>query len=393
MRALRFAAPAFLCLALAVGVSGCGGSAKHQRTPAGTLSIYTSLPFEGPGATDARSVYDAEKLALSQAGGMVNGFKVVLKRLDDASSSTHGWDPAMVAANARTAAADNTTIAYIGELTPGSSLASVPVLDHAGILQVTPGDPATGLNRTTFARVVPSDGDEAVAQLLAMRSLGVKRLYVLRDRTTYGRDIAGVATRDAASYGVEVVDPGGKHLGPDTRPILRAIKRLEVDALLYAGSPGDSVAEFWNTLSLTAPTLKKFTSAAVAQAPSWDRTTIAARYNTFLSAPGLPSRGLPRAGIQFINDFSAVYGTQVPWTSGIFGYVAMSGVLEALYRLGPHLGDRRASVRAAFFDIANLPSALGTYSIVNGQTTFQHYFFTRYKGNGGTASFTPGVGG
>ena len=46
------------------------------------------------------------------------------------------------------AANDPTAIAYIGELTPGSSVPSIRVLNRAGILQVSPGDSAPEATET-----------------------------------------------------------------------------------------------------------------------------------------------------------------------------------------------------------------------------------------------------
>jgi branched-chain amino acid transport system substrate-binding protein len=378
VRALRFAAAAVLCIGLAVGASGCGGHSRRARARAGTLSIYTSLPFEGPYAADSRSIYDAEQLAIAQAGDVVNGFKVDLRRLDDASPVTRQWDPALVVQNAHIAAADPSTIAYIGELAPGSSLDSIPILGRAGVLEVSPGDTATKLAGRTFARVVPPDSQEALEQLAAMHKLGVKRLYVLKDRTTYGGDIATVATSNAVSYGIDVVDPGGEYLGTNTGSLVHTIKLSKAGALLYAGEPGAGVPALWNELSAANGRIKKFASASISAAPSWDTTTAAARANSFLSAPGLQRPDLPRAGNQFITEFLATYGDRVSWASGIFGYVAMSGVLEALYGVGPRVKDRRAKVLSTFLATKSLPSALGNYSIVDGQTTFRGYVFTRY---------------
>lgn len=360
-----------------MGASGCGGQSRRTRAHAGTLSIYTSLPFEGRYAVAARSIYDAEQLALAQAGGVVNGFKVVLKRLDDASSATGQPDPALVAQNARIAAADATAIAYIGELAPGSSANSIRILSRAGILQVSPGDTATNLAGRTFARVVPPDSEEALAQLAAMRSRGVKTVYVLQDRTTYGGDVATAALDNAATYGITVVDPGGIYLGADTRSLVRAIRRSKADAILYAGE-GAGVPAFWNALSSADGPIKKFASAMITAVPSWATTTVRARGNTFLIAPGLPRAELPRAGSQFVADFRATYGSHVVWPSGIFGYVAMSGILKALYGIGPRTKNRRDKLVTAFLGTRSLPSALGDYSILGGQTTFQSYFFTGY---------------
>jgi branched-chain amino acid transport system substrate-binding protein len=385
--------PAVLCIGLAVALSGCGGHSRHVQTRAETLSIYTSLPFEGPYAADARSIYDAEELALNQAGGVVDGFKVVLRRLDDASSAAGGSDPTLVQTNARIAAGDQTTIAYIGELTPGSSLDSIPILGHAGILQVSPGDSATNLTGRTFARVVPPDSEEAVAQLASMHKLGVKRLYLIKDRSTYGRDIATVAAGDALAYGIEVVDPGGRYPGSASHGLLTAIRRSKAGALLYAGMPGDGVAAFWNALSAADHGIKKFASAAITESPSWAQTTASARENSYLSAPGLPRAGLPRAGSQFVADLSAAYGGQVPWASAIFGYVAMSGVLDALYAHGPRVRDPRGKVLNGFLHSPrSLPSALGMYSIVGGETSFANYFFTTYGKNGELGPYSPDPG-
>jgi branched-chain amino acid transport system substrate-binding protein len=389
VRPQRFAAPAILCLGLALSATGCGGGHRRQGPAARSLSIYTSLPFEGPYAAQAAAIFDGEKLALAQAGGVVNGFKVTLRKYDDAGSSV-GSTTTLVGENARIAAADRSTIAYIGELTPGSSLGSIEVLSQLGVLQVSPGDTATGLAGRTFARVVPPDSAEADAQLHAMKKLGVRTLYLLEDRTTYGRDIAAAALSDAANYGIGVVDGAGKYVQGDTRALVKAIRKSKADGLLYAGSPSGSVPTLWNAVTASDGTIKKFASAAIASAPSWAQTSPSARYNTYLSAPGLPTAKLPRAGSQFETDFAAAYGNHVPWMSGIFGYVAMTGVLEAMHRLGP-FAKYRAEVASAFLHTANLPSALGTYTITGGQTSFQRYVFTSYYRDGSAMSFVQGV--
>ena len=389
MRLLSFAAPAVLCLGLAAGVSGCGGGHNRHGPSARLLTIYTSLPFEGPYAAESVAVFDGEKLALTQTGGMVNGFKVMLRRLDDAGSSV-GASPTLVGVNARIAAADRTTIAYIGELTPGSSPPASRVLSQVGILQVSPGDTADDLGGRTFARVVPPDSEEADAQLLAMARLRVRTLYLLKDRTPYGRDIAAAALSDAANYGIAIVDGAGKYAGTDTHRLVLSIKKSKADALLYAGSPSGSVPALWNALTASDATIKKFASAAVASSPTWDQTSVTARYNTYLSAPGLPSGKLPRAGSQFQADFAAAYGDHVPWSRAIFGYVAMSGVLAAMHGLGP-LAKYPAQVAGAFLRTRNLPSALGPYTITGGQTSFQRYVFTTYYRDGSVESFIQGI--
>jgi branched-chain amino acid transport system substrate-binding protein len=390
VRRRRFAAATAAtaaCLSLALAAGGCGGHSRHARALPG-VTVYTSLPSGGPYAGAAGAIFDGEQLALAQTGGVVKGFKIVLRRLDEGGSAALTSTATAAGASARIAAGDRSTIAYIGDLTPGSSSGSIPVLSQAGILQVSPGDTADGLAGGTFARVVPPDSNEASAQLAEMGKLGVTRLYLIKDRTTYGSDIAATALIDAPSYGIDIVDPAGKYLRADNRALIRAIKKSKAQALLYAGSPSTSLPAFWNALSVSDGTIRKFASAAVAGEPSWSSTSAAARYGSYLSAPGLPRADLPRAGSQFENDFMSTYGTRAQWTTGIFGYVAMSGVLEAMYKLGPMAKDR-GKVADAFMRAKNLPSPLGTYSLTAGQTSFDRYFFTTYARDGSVT--TPGV--
>src|SRR5207248_9749114 len=112
-------------------------------------------------------------------------------------------DPNQVMADARRAAGDRRTVAYIGELDTGASAVSVPVLDQKGILQVSPADGLAGLTRTggalrgepekyypdprrNFARVAPPDNRQAAALAAYMQELGVERLYVANDGGGYG---------------------------------------------------------------------------------------------------------------------------------------------------------------------------------------------------------------
>jgi ABC-type branched-subunit amino acid transport system substrate-binding protein len=224
-----------------------------------------------------------------------------------------------------------------------------------------------------------------------MSRLSVNTVYLVGDRTTYGRDIAAAARSDAADHGIFVLDGRHVYLPANPRALIKAIKKLKAGAVLYAGSPGPLVAPFWNALSAADPAIRKFASATITLAPSWAQTTAAARYNTFLSSPGLSTRALPRAGSQFETDFLATYGDRTLWQSGIFGYVAMSGILEALHSLGERPNNARARVVRAFLRTRNLPSPLGTYSIRRGQTSFRAYFLNTYSRSGGLTTFFPGL--
>src|SRR5438045_2772821 len=88
---------------------------------------------------------NGERLALSQAGGRAGRFRVGDVSLDDADRRTGRLDPGVTAANAKIAAQDTSTIAYIGEYSSAATAVSLPLINAAGILQVSPASPYVGL--------------------------------------------------------------------------------------------------------------------------------------------------------------------------------------------------------------------------------------------------------
>src|SRR5512132_1622053 len=125
----------------AAGLAACGGgSGERSKIPGNTLPIYSSLPAHGVSAPAARAVAAGERLALSDAGSRAAHRRVRFVRLDSTQPGGRVWEPSLVSANAKRAAADPTAVAYLGELDYGASAVSVPVTNEKGILQVSPGD-------------------------------------------------------------------------------------------------------------------------------------------------------------------------------------------------------------------------------------------------------------
>lgn len=174
--ALRLGATLLGAAALAV-LSGCTTSGTSADVE-GPVTIYVSLPLSGPRAADGLDAADGARLAFEQARkdpARPVGPKVRARFLDDAA----GADPQVAAAaNARIAVKDSSTGAYIGELDSAPTRNSLPILNDAGIAQISPGAGAvdlTGPNpdyedspdryqtsgRATFARLVPTDSQLA----------------------------------------------------------------------------------------------------------------------------------------------------------------------------------------------------------------------------------------
>src|SRR6476620_10665906 len=110
-----------------------------------TLHIYSSLPLQGVSRTQASDVVRAIRLALHEAGSTAGAFDIAYTSLDDSTARAGNWDPAQCARNARRATHDQATILYIGELNSGCSAVTIPILNAAGIPQISPTNTYNGL--------------------------------------------------------------------------------------------------------------------------------------------------------------------------------------------------------------------------------------------------------
>jgi branched-chain amino acid transport system substrate-binding protein len=193
---------------LSLGVAACGSSDSggSGSTGSNTLTIYSSLPLQGDSRPQSESVVNGEKLALEEAGGKVGKFTIKYSSLDDSTAAAGKWEPGQVSSNARKAAQDKNTIVYLGEFNSGASAISIPVLNEAGILQISPSNTELGLTRPggapgtpdkyypsgqrTFGRVVPADHIQGAAQATFQKEEGCTKTYVLNDKEVYGKGLS-----------------------------------------------------------------------------------------------------------------------------------------------------------------------------------------------------------
>ena len=92
------------------------GAASRAPQPAWATSSRSTQPAAaGRLRAVSQQIVNGEKLALYDAGGHVGQLRVSYYSLDDSSPKTGQWDPGITAADAKTAAQDPSTIAYLGD--------------------------------------------------------------------------------------------------------------------------------------------------------------------------------------------------------------------------------------------------------------------------------------
>ena len=167
------------------------------------VDIYSSLPLRGPSSAEAIPLENGIRLALAQADDKAGPFTVHVhgaRRLDRGRRLGR----TQTAADAHKAAADPRAVYYIGEFDDDASEVSMPILNQAGIAQVSPTNTYVGLTTNeagsvtgeprryyptdtrTYLRIVPIDSVQAAADLLAMHQAGCARVALVSDNEAYG---------------------------------------------------------------------------------------------------------------------------------------------------------------------------------------------------------------
>jgi len=391
---VRFLAVATSCCALTFGVAACGDDDEGGgSTTAGgkTLTIYSSLPLQGASRPQSEDVIKGERLALKQAGNKAGDVRIKYVSLDDATAAAGKWEAGQVSANARKAAQDKNAIAYLGEFNSGASAISIPILNEAGILQVSPSNTALGLTKSgagaepgepnkyyptgkrTYGRVVPIDTIQGAAQAQYMKDEGVTSLYVLNDKEVYGLGVAKNTEDAAKKLGIKIAGTDGwDGKAPNYRALAGKIKASGADAVFTGGIIDNNAPQLYKDLNAALPDAKLFGPDGVATVDMTKEIPPKVQAKTYLTAPTVAPDELPPAGQKFYKDYQAAYGEAEDQIDpyAVYGYEAMSATLAAIEKGG----DDREAVIQAFLDTDKEESVLGPYSIdEDGDTTLTNY--------------------
>ena len=195
---LRCSSPAPRLLAAAAG----GRVHRREHAPGDQLTIYSSLPLQGPsGRSPSRS--STERSSRWRTPGANRAVQDRLRLAGRLQPQTGEWAPGVTASDAKTCRPGHSTIAYLGDYNSAATAVSLPLINAAGILQVSPASPYVGLTSSldagqdeperfyptgqrTFGRLMPGDPVQAAAQVQLMESLGVKRVRAQRPRPVRG---------------------------------------------------------------------------------------------------------------------------------------------------------------------------------------------------------------
>jgi branched-chain amino acid transport system substrate-binding protein len=408
MRSVRTMLLGGLVAAASLGVAACGssgGSTTSSGGAGGTVDIYSSLPLTGASTAQTKPMVNGIKLALDQAGGKAGQFTVHYTSLDDATAQAGAWDPGQCASNARKAAADPNIVYYIGEFNSGCSEVTIPILNNAGVPQVSPANTYVGLTKSapgvtlpgepekyyptgnrTYLRIVPTDAIQAAAGLMAMKAAGCSKVAVANDKEAYGTGLAALLEAEKGTYGVTITSNTGiDPKAPNFRSFASTVKSQGADCFYFAGIVSNGAVQLAKDINAALPNAKIFggdgvcTSSYTNAKDGGVPASIAPQIQCTVATQDL--HAYP-GGERFLAAYKAKYGVANPDPYAIYGYEDMKLGLDTIKSLGAQ-GSDKAAVLKALFAIHARKSVLGTYGFdKDGDTTLKSYGLYKVGANG-----------
>jgi branched-chain amino acid transport system substrate-binding protein len=368
---------------------GCGGGPNLARkVPGTTLTVYSSVPLHGASAAQSQAIVNGARLALADAGGRVGAYRINYVALDNAKPPNDLPSSSSVRTVANRAARDRTTIGYLGDDNSNATKVSLPILARASIAQVSASNTYVGLTsdgpgsargepgnfrpggKRTYVRIVPNDLVQAGALAALARRDGCAAIAIWSTKTTYSRGLAANLASAAARLGLRVERK--RVIDPTASDYRRPAREVTADCFAFTGDIQENAVVAISAVGSAHRGIRLYAGNGLAVDDIADphrglSPDLAARFKT-VSAAGNPA-DLPVAGKLFFARYARAHQLSSPNPYAIYGYEAMSLLLDSLKRAGAR-ANNRAAVVAALLATRGRRSVLGDYSIDrNGDTT------------------------
>ena len=376
------------CFKPALAVACILELAIYPSTPAAaeTIKIVSSLPRTGSAKQQTDTIVNGIRMALEEAGHKAGGLTLEYNDLDDATAAAGQWVTEREAANAKLAVNDRDVVVYLGPYNSGAAKISMPILNKAGLLMISPSTSWPGLTKPdigdrgepeiyrptgkiNFFRVLPADDLQGPRGAEWAKELGVKRVYVLDDNEVYGKGIATMFADACEDLDIEVIDQESIDAkAQEFKSLMIKIKGKKPDLVYFGGttqSKGGQIAKDMVAAGLNCKIMVPDACYEEAFIKSAGAKNLNGRcYVTF---GGLPPDALTGPGKKFAEKYRKKFGGE-PEAYAIYGYEAAKVAIAVIDKAQKK--DREAILEACR-TLKNFDQgALGKWSFdKNGDTS------------------------
>jgi branched-chain amino acid transport system substrate-binding protein len=330
------------------------------------IHVYSSLPRQGTNTEQTDTLVEQIKATLD--GQKIGDFTIKYTDLDDSSAAAGGdWDGAVEQANANKAADDPDAMIYIGTYNSGAAKLSIPILNEACLVMISPANTYPGLTKAVegvtqpgepetyypggfrnYARVIATDDAQGAAGAEWAKSLGKTKAYVLDDTQTYGHGLAASWAIHANKIGIEVVSPNKTTEGFDAKStdyaaLAQKVKASGADVIYIGSITGQNTGKLWKDLRSAMPDITIMSGDGVFE-KSWYEGAGEAGNGTLLTFGGVGPDQLVGAGKTWFEDYKTAHDGNNPATYTAYGNASAAVALKALQTAGTN--DRYEILKA-----------------------------------------------
>jgi len=188
---------------LAFLVVGIAGGRKETRGNPDVIRLVSSTPRSGSARGQTDTIVQGINTALNEIDRLVvltdpdtkqsKTYKIEYLDLDDATAAEGNWTIEQEIANANQAVADPDVMAYIGTYNSGAAKVSMPIVNRADMLMISPANTSVNLTipgsgelhepmcyrptgKVNYVRVVPNDFPQATLAAKWAADSGIKKV-------------------------------------------------------------------------------------------------------------------------------------------------------------------------------------------------------------------------
>ena len=363
------------------GDPAAAAACKGKKASGNEIHVYSSLPLGGTNTPQTTAMVEQIKATLD--GQKVGDYTIKYTSLDDSSAAKNGdWDGTVETSNANKAANDPAAMVYIGTYNSGAAKLSIPILNAACLVMLSPANSYPGLTHAVqgvtaqgepdtyypggyrnYARNINTDDHQGGASSEWALSKGFKKAYVVDDGQTYGQGIGRAWALHFGQIGGTVVSANGSSesydpKATDFQALAQKIKSSGADVVFVGAITGQGTAKLWKDVKAVNPNLQMFGPDGVNE-KSWYDGAGTAGNGTFLTFGGVDISQLQGSGKQWADDYKTAHnGTQPPFYA-TYAKSAAQVVLAALTKAGANATDRLA-VLQNIMGTSGLDTVIGT---------------------------------
>ena len=331
--------------------------ANKKGTSSTEIHVYSSLPRQGSNTEQTNTLVEQIKQTLD--GQKIGNFTIKYTDLDDSSAANNGdWDGAVEQQNANKAAADPDAMVYIGTYNSGAAKLSIPILNAACLVMISPANTYPGLTKAVegvtqpgepdsyypggyrnYARVVSTDDVQGAAGAEWAKSQGTKKAYVLDDTQVYGAGLAKSWALHANKIGIEVVSPNKTSEGFDAKAtdysaLAQKIKASGADTIYIGSITGQNTGKLWKDLRAALPDITMMSGDGVFE-ESWYKGAGTSGNGTWLTFGGVGPAQLTGAGKDWYDKYKTDHAGKDPAIYTSYGNAARTSPWRRSRRPAP----------------------------------------------------------